>query len=191
MSDDFDDRPFDSAPSRNQIKFPALEFIAHLYMGFAVFAFGIGILAFVNALMRSPIDFYLVGGSIVWTFLAPLALWGSDEVIFVFIRIEDNTSRTNDLLRKISTNTFGKTSSLPNPVIKQPPNTSPSSQVKPFKHIGSHNRNEPDDLDIKMEMARRAAKAGENKALSSYFILFYIAGFAVLVVALFVFLGRK
>jgi len=95
VADDLDDilevgRRKRSPPLRAGSDFPALQIIAGIHKVIAVIAFVLGV---IGVLLLVPLanNGMAVVAAVAWTLLVPLFLWGSGELILVFLRIEQNT----------------------------------------------------------------------------------------------------
>jgi hypothetical protein len=73
--------------------FPALRFLAAVHKVVAVVALVSGLIGVVIAFATSQVNPLAVVAAIVWTTLAPFFLWGSGELILLFLSIERNTRR--------------------------------------------------------------------------------------------------
>lgn len=178
----------DSSRNNERVKFPALEFIAIIHTIVAVISFISGLVIFVLALLASERNVDLIIGILIWTILAPLLLWGSGEMIRVFLSIEKNSRQTNYLLMELIRSGFVNTGQKQNESIRNLPEKIERSYRKPSSNPSI---SQMDDLDEKMEIARRIAKSQEIKPDPPYFILFYIVFFVVLIIGIFNFLGKK
>jgi hypothetical protein len=176
---------FDFPRSKVGVKFPALEVIAIIHVILAILVFIGGIVSCAFALFEAEKNSNLIIGTLIWTALVPLLLWGSGEMIIVFLRIEENSRQTNYLLKTMINDGFGKTGQKL-PVISK-------EKIQPpfIKSSSNQSINQLDDLDEKMEIARRMAKSQETNQTTSYFFLFYLVFFLALIIAVFIFLGRK
>lgn len=82
--------PSEAAPVGQHGGFPALRIIAALYQALAVIALVGGIILL---LVAHRADAGVVLAIAAGTLVAPLTLWGSGELILVFLQIERNTRR--------------------------------------------------------------------------------------------------
>lgn len=178
----------DSSRNKGIAKFPALEVIAIIHMILAMISLMAGIVGCVLALLTPERNFNLFIVTLIWTILVPLLLWGSGEMIRVFLHIEDNTRQTNYFLKELISNSFVNIGQKQNESI----HNLPERMERPYrKSLSSPSIRNLDNLDEKMEIARRIAKSQEIKPAPPYFILFYIGFFVVLIIGIFIFLGKK
>ena len=81
--------------------FPALHIIVGIHKVIAVIALVVGVVAALVVLAAPGVNALAVLPIVVaWTLLVPLFLWGSGEVILLFLRIEHNTRRAHEFLRE-------------------------------------------------------------------------------------------
>jgi hypothetical protein len=73
--------------------FPALRIIAGIHKVIAVIAFMVGVVGALVLLVFPGASALAVLIVVACTLLVPLVLWGSGELILLFLRIEQNTRR--------------------------------------------------------------------------------------------------
>lgn len=78
--------------------FPALRVIAGLHKVVAAFAFLLGFLGMAFAIAIPETNIVTMFALVTWTFLTPLFLWGTGELILVILKIEQNTRNVNMLM---------------------------------------------------------------------------------------------
>jgi hypothetical protein len=83
--------------SKRGNNFPALRAVAAIHKAAAVVALIGGVIAL---LMPRGADASVALAVLAWTLLAPLFLWGTGELILVFLHIERNTRRAASLLQR-------------------------------------------------------------------------------------------